>query len=74
MTLVQNPSFESDVGSWTAQTGASLSWDSNNALADSPSGCALLAGLEARATDSDGSELLEATQCVAVSGRQVVVA
>jgi hypothetical protein len=72
VTLVKNPSFSSDVTSWTAVGAATLLWDPRNALADSPSGCALL-GLQG-SSDADGSVLARATQCVATSGKQLFIA
>jgi len=38
VTLVQNPSFTSDVDGWTAMAGATWMWDPQNALDDTPSG------------------------------------
>lgn len=72
VTLVKNAAFKSDVASWTAVDPAMLAWDPRNALADTPSGCALLT--VAGSTDIDGSALFRASQCVPIPGRQIVIA
>src|SRR5262245_41663274 len=64
-TLVQNPSFTSDVSGWTAQGDAKLFWDPKNELEDLPSGSAML---------SAGTRRASASQCVALSGAQLVIA
>jgi hypothetical protein len=71
-TFAKNPSFKTDTTNWAAVGSASLVWDSNNALADTPSGCARLS---AEGTlDIDGSVLVKAEQCVPLSGQQIVIA
>jgi hypothetical protein len=65
VTLVHTPSFESDVSGWTASGDSELSWDAKNALSDSPSGSAKLSGRTA---------IAQATQCVPVDGRKLIVA
>jgi hypothetical protein len=64
-TLVTNPSFDEDVNDWNATPDAELSWDAKNALKDLPSGSAKLKAVGTRA---------EASQCVPVQGRQLVIA
>jgi hypothetical protein len=71
-TLVENPSFGGDVQGWSVVSGATLTWDENNALGDTPSGCARLRS--DGAADYDGSPLARAAQCVAVQGQQLVIA
>jgi len=72
VTLVKNPSFKSDVASWTAVDMAMLAWDPQNALADTPSGCALLTAKGT--TDIDGSAPFRASQCVTVPPNQIIIA
>ena len=72
VTLVENPTFASDVESWAAVETATLAWDGQNALSDTPSGCALLTATGA--SDIDGSVLFRASQCVAVPANHVVIA
>ena len=72
-TLLANPSFKPDVSHWTADAGASLTWDPRDALGASDSGSALLAA-ESNAFDAGGSSLVTAGQCVQVTGGQIVVA
>jgi hypothetical protein len=72
-TLLANPSFKSDVLHWTADAGASLTWDPRDALGASDSGSALLTAASG-AFDAGGSSLVTADQCVPVSGGQIVSA
>jgi hypothetical protein len=65
VTLVDTPSFESDVSGWVATGDAELSWDEKNALSDAPSGSAKL---------SSRTSIAHATQCVPVDGRKLIVA
>jgi hypothetical protein len=64
-TLVQNPSFATDVSAWSAGSDSALSWDTRNALSDLPSGSAKLSSATPRAS---------AVQCVAVPGAELVIA
>lgn len=68
VTLAKNPSFETDVAEWKAVDGASLTWDSDNALADTPSGCARLRA------GADSDSIYRASQCVAVPADQIIIA
>lgn len=72
VTLAKNPTFNSDVASWVAVDSATLAWDSRNALGDTPSGCALLSARGS--SDSDGSTIVRAAQCVVVPAHQLVIA
>jgi hypothetical protein len=72
VTLVKNSAFESDVASWEAAAAASLEWNDENALADAPSGCALLSATGK--SDIDGSSPFRASQCVAVPANHLVIA
>jgi hypothetical protein len=72
VTLVKNPTFKSDVETWTPVDAAQLSWDPRNALGDTPSGCALVSATGK--SDLDGSVLYRATQCVPVPAKQIVIA
>jgi hypothetical protein len=65
VTLVQNPSFTSDTSDWVADSNTTLTWDMKNALDDLPSGSAKLS-----TTTPRGS----ASQCVPLSGQQLVIA
>jgi hypothetical protein len=72
-TLLVNPTFAGDVMHWTADVGASLTWDPRDSLAAPGSGTALLtAGSDA--FDAGGSSLVTAGQCVRVTGGQIVIA
>lgn len=65
-TLVQNPTFTSDVEGWTPLGESELTWRPENALGDLPSGSAeLTTETEIRAS---------ASQCVALEGAQLVIA
>jgi hypothetical protein len=72
VTLVKNATFQSDTGGWTSVAGSSLAWDARNAVGDDPSGCALLTAQGS--TDSDGTTLFHALQCVPVTENQLVIA
>jgi hypothetical protein len=72
-TLVANAGFATNVASWHADTGASLTWDPRDALNDATSGTALLSAASG-AFDSGGSSLVTASQCIAVTGGQIVIA
>ena len=72
VTLAKNPTFKTDVSSWSALATAGLTWDSRNALADTPSGCALLTATGV--TDLDGGVPFRASQCVAVPANEIVIA
>ncbi len=65
VTLVQNPSFTSDTSNWVADGNTELTWDMKNALDDQPSGSAKLSTMTPRAS---------ASQCVPLSGKQLVIA
>lgn len=68
VTRTQNSAFGRDVRGWTALGAASLTWDPDNALADTPSGCARLR------VSNDGAMIYRATQCVAVPADQIIIA
>jgi hypothetical protein len=72
-TLLSNATFDGDVTHWNADVGASLTWDSRDALAAPGSGSALLTAASS-AFDAGGSSLLTAGQCAAVTGGQIVIA
>ena len=72
VTLVENAAFDRDVSGWSAVGTSSLAWADRNALADTPSGCALLSA-EGR-SDIDGTALFRASQCVRVPAGQLVIA
>jgi hypothetical protein len=72
-TRLTNASFKADVTHWTADAGASLTWDPRDALGAAGSGSALLAAASS-AFDAGGSSLVTAGQCVVVSGGQIVIA
>jgi hypothetical protein len=72
-TLLVNASFQGDVAHWSADSGASLTWDPRDALGAHGSGSALLAAASS-AFDAGGSSLVTAGQCVLVSGGQIVIA
>jgi hypothetical protein len=65
VTLLEGPTFASDVAGWTPVGDAELSWDPRNALDDLPSGSARL---------SAGSPRASAVQCVALKGAWLVIA
>jgi len=65
VTLVETPSFTSDVNGWTPLEDAELTWDAKNALGDLPSGSARLIAATPRAS---------AAQCVDLAGEQLVIA
>jgi hypothetical protein len=64
-TLVENPTFASNVSHWIVGSDSALSWDPKNALEDVPSGSARLNVTFTRAS---------ASQCVVVQGKQLVIA
>jgi hypothetical protein len=64
-TLVQNPTFTSDVDGWTPLGETELTWQPENALGDLPSGSA-----ELTASEAHGS----AYQCVPLTGAYLVIA
>jgi hypothetical protein len=72
-SLLTNPSFEADVAHWSADAGASLTWDPRDALGAANSGTALLSAASS-AVDTGGSSLLTAGQCITVTGGQIVIA
>jgi hypothetical protein len=72
VTLVKNPRFERDVESWSAVDDAMVTWDAENALSDTPSGCALLTA--SGTNDIDGSAFFRVSQCVAIPADQIVIA
>jgi hypothetical protein len=65
ITLVQGPTFASDVDGWTPLGEAELTWDPRNALDDLPSGSARL---------SAGTPRAGAVQCVPVEGARLIIA
>lgn len=66
VTLVENPSFTTDVSGWTADGTSAWAWDPMNALDDAPSGSGKL---------SAGTLRGSATQCVSLAAEgQVVIA
>lgn len=71
VTLAKNPAFEKDVTNWSALDGATLTWDTDNALADTPSGCARL-----RPRDPPDARVLiyRAAQCVPVQPNRIIIA
>jgi hypothetical protein len=71
-TEVMNPDFARDVSGWSAQTGATLSWAAKDALSSQNSGSAVLSA--SGAVDAIGSSLVAASQCIALSGKQLVIA
>jgi len=64
-TLVENPTFESDVDGWTVLGDAQLEWQPENALGDQSSGSAKLTAEIPRAS---------AYQCVSLAGAKLVIA
>jgi hypothetical protein len=72
VTLARNAAFESDVDGWAAADGVALAWDPKNALGDEHSGSALLTA--EGSTDIEGSALFRASQCLAASAGQLVIA
>ncbi len=72
-SLVANPDFDSNVSKWSAETGASLTWDPRDALAKSGSGSALLSTASG-AVDAAGSTSVVASQCLSVTGGNIVAA
>lgn len=64
-TLLETPTFDSNVSAWTAVEPAELAWDTRNARADGPSGSGRLSASMAPA---------RAFQCVALAGPQLVIA
>jgi hypothetical protein len=71
-TLVANATFDSNVASWHADTGASLTWDPRDSLNAGTSGTALLSAASG-AFDAGGSSLVTASQCITVTGGQIVI-
>lgn len=65
-TLVQNPTFTSDVEGWTALGESELSWQPENALGDLPSGSAELS--------TETQIRASAYQCVPLDGAALVIA
>ena len=71
-TLVENPDFVSDVADWSPELDTTLTWDEENAAADSPSGSALLESTGVIDANTAGVALRVASQCLPVEGRQLV--
>ena len=73
-TLLRNPRFDHDLASWTAEFGASASWDgAHDALASPSSGSIVVANDTVVATPGTG--MAGAAQCVpAVAGATYAVA
>jgi len=65
-TLVENPTFTSDVDGWTALGEAELTWQPDNALGDLPSGSAELT--------SESEIRASAYQCVPLEGALLAIA
>jgi hypothetical protein len=72
-SLLTNPSFAADVAHWSADAGASLTWDPRDALGAADSGTARLSAASS-AVDTVGSSLVTAGQCISVTGGQIVIA
>jgi hypothetical protein len=72
-SLVGNPDFDSNVDQWTAEAGASLTWDSGDALGKAGSGSALLSTASGMAAGS-GSGAVAASQCLSVTSGNIVAA
>ncbi len=70
VTRTQNSAFERDVLGWTPIGVATLTWDADNALADTPSGCARLRGPDA---SNDSAMIYRASQCVAIPADQIII-
>jgi hypothetical protein len=69
--LLSNPDFDSDVSKWSAEAGAAFTWDPGDALGNSGSGSALLA-TASDTVATPGSVSIAASQCVAVTGDNIV--
>lgn len=69
-TLVDNPSFSSDVSGWSTSGGAELAWSKKNALEDANSGSARLTD----STPAVSAPRASAFQCVPVDGDSLIVA
>jgi len=65
VTLVENPTFQSDIDGWTALGDAELEWEPESALGDSETGSAKLTAEVPRAS---------AYQCVPLEGAKLVIA
>lgn len=65
ITLLNTPSFASNVEDWSAVGDAELRWDRKNALGDRPSGSAKL---------SASGAFARATQCVPLTGEKLLIA
>ncbi|HTQ07780.1 MAG TPA: hypothetical protein VMI54_28190 [Polyangiaceae bacterium] len=64
-SLADNPSFDTDVSGWLSEPNVLLSWSSDDALGHDFSGSLnLLSSLE---VDQDGSVMVGAYQCIAVT-------
>lgn len=72
VTLVENATFKTDVASWAKVGDSALEWNAKNALADTPSGCAMLSAQGT--TDADGAALFRASQCISAEPGQLVIA
>ena len=72
-SLLANPDFDSNVDKWTAEAGASLTWDSGDALGKAGSGSALLSTASDMVTTS-GSGSVAASQCLSVTSGNIVAA
>ena len=71
-TLLANANFARDVQSWTAEGGAALAWDAENATLDLPSGSALLTAPNVEGSAAAGGGTFAAKQCVKIAGEQLV--
>jgi hypothetical protein len=70
VTLVDNPSFSSDVSGWSTSGDTKLRWSKKNALDDDGSGSAKLTD----GTPAASAPRASAFQCVAVDGNSLIVA
>ncbi len=68
VTLLNNSNFQSDVEGWTGVDDATLTWDPENALGDTPSGCARLHA------PGSGAVIYRAAQCVEVPSNTIIIA
>ena len=67
-TLVSNPGFDSDTSGWTAETGATASWTSEDGTGNPSSGAIAVIDGDSNPTDAPyGSTIVGASQCIRVT-------
>lgn len=71
-TLAKNAAFASDVSDWEPELDAIVAWNEANATSDHPSGSALVRAEGVVESTIPGSALRDVSQCVSVSGKQLV--